>query len=189
VKRYSFIAVFLLLLGVAVGCSLEKEGANSIGPDNPPAKQEIKKEVNKEPELDLSSLPVKLGQKDKEFIQGVKKSSQTVSLVIQNVEQKMEDAEENDEMDEVGDIVKSAKQDSLYIWNKTHNQFHPEDKTLQQLKARYESILMNYREGLSTEWEGMEAGDPIMMKQGFLQTEQARADFNQLYAKIKSLPE
>jgi hypothetical protein len=189
VKRYSFIAVFLLLLGVAVGCSLEKEGASSSGATNPPAKQEVKKEVQKESEIDLSSLPVKLGQEDKEFILEVKKSSQTASLVIKNVEQKMEDAEENDEMDEVGDIVKSAKQDTLYIWNKTHNQFHPEDKTLQQLKAEYETILMNYRDGLSTEWEGMEAGDPIMMKQGFTQTEQARADFNQLYAKIKSLPQ
>jgi hypothetical protein len=181
------MAVFLLLLGIMAGCSQTTENKGVSSPSqsaNLPAKQEVKKEAP----LDLSSLPTNLGQVDQAFVQEVKSSSETASLVMNNVEQKIADAEENDEMDEVGDIVKSAKQDILYIWNKTHNQIHPDDKTLQQLKEGYEAILMNYRQGLSTEWQGMESGDPITMKQGYSQTEEARADFERMYAQIKKLP-
>lgn len=141
----------------------------------------------KDMSYNLSSIGTNQSSKDRSFVELAKASIQSAQRMIGELEQGLEEAQGHDELHEVQEMMVQANQDLLYIWNKVNNELEPDHPELKKFKAKLVHVIGQYRLGLSTELEGMEAGNPSKLKEGYQLSVNAWHELQQVAADAQKL--
>ena len=120
-------------------------------------------------------------------MKALEQSLDTVQQKITEFEMDMQDMQGYDEFHDAEEMMTEAKQDVLYYWNQMHNEYKPEHPDLQKIKADYERLLSQYREGLTIELEGMATGNPEKMKLGYQKTQGVMEEIQKFKEQVDKL--
>jgi hypothetical protein len=156
VKR---LVAILPLLIILAGCNHPEEKKNgSIIEVGLPATN---------PQAHTSPKSASLSSNDKASLASLTAAITKAQTVARELKIMITEAQHDDELDAAQDSIETARQEILYVWNTIHNEIHPESKGLQEQKTEYETLLMEYREGLETMLSGMENGNATQVNGGW----------------------
>lgn len=110
---------------------------------------------------------------DQQFFKALQHSIEDVNQKVIEVEEILQEMQGHDEYHEAEEMMSEANEEILYHWNIIHNEYKPVHPSLQEMKIQYENLLNQYREGITTELDGMETGNPEKLRQGYQTTKEA----------------
>jgi TolA-binding protein len=117
-------------------------------------------------------------ENDQAFLRNLQESITRAQTIIKELGLIIEEMQQTDEFVEAQENMETAKQEILYLWNHIHNETAPDTPRLQKMKADYEAILIEYREGITMQIEGMKAGDGAQVIKGLETAQKAERDLS-----------